>query len=330
MPNEYTPVLSSVKLPSGTVYYFKDTWAREQIEEITHYSKFLGVTHTSLTDGTHINPILIGEEYVTAENGNIVIYEDKEFIYVGDEQTGIWQEFGDLSAITDLLGSFAYADTGYVTITPKGSISATFSGIEGNISITYTPSGTVTGSFAGSQASIDVTGIPQGIVQMAEIVKSITGNYQPTGTITNTVSVTTSSLSATYVTNEGTLPSLTVSALNANISTGDNEQLVLFFDPTLVIFNQGTLPTYSTVNPLSSVDVSVDSTFVGNSVSIAATFSGSSTTFSGSCEIGGEISADFVGEEATLSTTFTPSGTVSATFVGTTETYTVYPSGGEG
>jgi hypothetical protein len=29
MANEYTPVLSSIKLPSGTVYYFKDTWARE-------------------------------------------------------------------------------------------------------------------------------------------------------------------------------------------------------------------------------------------------------------------------------------------------------------
>jgi hypothetical protein len=29
MPSTYTPVLSSVKLPSGTVYYFKDAWARE-------------------------------------------------------------------------------------------------------------------------------------------------------------------------------------------------------------------------------------------------------------------------------------------------------------
>lgn len=332
MPNEYTPVLSSVKLPSGTVYYFKDAWAREQLEELVHYTKYLGVTSTPLTDGEHINPIVINNESITAANGNIVVYGTKEFIYSGDSTTGVWQEFGDLSAILELLGSFAYVDEGEVTIAPKGSISASFSGSEQSISITYTPSGSITASFAGSQASVNVTGVPLGTVQIAEIVKSITGNYQPTGTITNTVSVTTSSLSATYVISEGTLPSLTISALNANTSISDAEQLVLFFDPTLVSFSQGTLPTYSTVNPLSSVDVSVDSTFVGDSVSIVATFNGSSTTFSGSCEIGGEISADFIGTEATLSASFTPSGTISATFSGTEETYTVTPidDGGEG
>ena len=328
MANEYTPVLSSVKLPSGTVYYFKDTWAREQIEQIISYTGYIGVTTTPLTDGSTTNPIIINGQPVTAASGNITIYGQKEFIFNGSA----WQEFGDLSAIIDLLGRFAYVDEGETTIKPKGSVDASFIGNEGSIDITYTPSGSIEATFTGENGTVNVTGIPNGIIQFAEIVKSATGNYQPTGTIENTISVSTPTISINYITNDGTLPSLTLSALNAGIDQTDAEQLSLYFDPTLISWNPGTLPTTSTVNVVTDVDVDVDSTFVGDSVSIAATFSGSSTTFSGSFTPSGSISATFSGTEANISTSFTPSGSISATFSGTEETYIVTPkeSGGEG
>ena len=328
MANEYTPVLSSVKLPSGTVYYFKDTWAREQIEQIISYTGYIGVTTTPLTDGSTTNPIIINGQPVTAASGNITIYGQKEFIFNGTA----WQEFGDLSAIIDLLGEFAYVDEGEVTIKPKGSINANFIGNEGNIDLTYTPSGSVEATFTGENGTVNVTGIPNGIIQFAEIVKSISGNYQPTGTIENTITVSAPTISINHITSKGTLPSLALSALNAGIDQIDVEQLSLYFDPTLISWDPGTLPTTSTANVVTDVDVDVDSIFIGDSVSIAATFSGSSTTFSGSFTPSGSISATFSGTEANISTSFTPSGSISATFSGTEETYTIYPkeSGGEG
>jgi hypothetical protein len=94
--NQYSTI-STITLPTGTTYYFKDAEAREQIEELASYSDFLGVTGTPLTDGLNTNPIMIGGEEVTAESGNIVLYNSKEFIWNGTT----WAEFGDLSALAE-------------------------------------------------------------------------------------------------------------------------------------------------------------------------------------------------------------------------------------
>jgi hypothetical protein len=69
----------------------------------------------------------------------------------------------------------------------------------------------------------------------------------------------------------------------------------------------------------------VDSTFVGESANISATFSGSQTSFEGNFTPSGSISATFSGTEISTSASYTPSGAISATFVGTSEVYTVYP-----
>ena len=346
MPNTYTPVLSSVKLPSGNVYYFKDAWAREQIENIIEYSGYIGVTTTPLYDKCTTNPIVIGGNPVTAIAGNIAIYGDKEFIYaivdIEGVPTGIWQEFGDLSAIINLLGKFAYNDTGYVNIQPKGTISAqVFSGQQGNIDIVYTPEGTIESTFTGSQGTVNVIGVPQGIIQIAEIIASLDGNYTPSGTITNNVNVSLSSATINNLTSVGTLPALTINTsngglLNAGIDGVFEEQLSLFYDPSMMSWSAGTLPTTSEISVVTDVDVDVDSTFSGTTVLISASFSGSSTTFSGSYTPSGSISSTFSGSSTTLSTTFTPSGSIGqATFTGTSESYTVYPTvdpdeGGEG
>ena len=60
------PELSSITLPSGTTYAFKDTVAREMIEDLTKYAKFLGVTTTEIEDGSTTNPIVINGESVLA------------------------------------------------------------------------------------------------------------------------------------------------------------------------------------------------------------------------------------------------------------------------
>ena len=117
MPN---PLISKLTVGS-TTYDIKDAQARADIETLKTYTKFLGVTTTALTDGATTNPITIGGEQVTAATGDIVTYGSKEFIWNGSA----WQEFGDLSAITSLLGELAYEDTAVGSYTPAGTVSVT-------------------------------------------------------------------------------------------------------------------------------------------------------------------------------------------------------------
>ena len=117
MPNS---LISKITIGS-TTYDIKDAQARSDIEALQQYTDYLGVTTTALTDGATTNPITIGGESVTAVKGNIVNYGSKEFIWNGSE----WQEFGDLSAITNLLGDLAYEDTAEGSYTPAGSVEIT-------------------------------------------------------------------------------------------------------------------------------------------------------------------------------------------------------------
>jgi hypothetical protein len=52
---------------------------------------YLGVTTTTITNGSTTNPIIIDSEEVTAENADWVIYNSKDFIFNGT----VWQEVGD-------------------------------------------------------------------------------------------------------------------------------------------------------------------------------------------------------------------------------------------
>lgn len=129
MANTYTPTIDRVTLPSGSTYYLKDKEARELIAELSNATHFLGVTTTEITDGATTNPITVGGQSVTAKNGDIVIYDQTEFIFTESTTPASWAEFG--STVIDELGDFAFVDTGTVTIKPKGmnsSSSVSFSG----------------------------------------------------------------------------------------------------------------------------------------------------------------------------------------------------------
>lgn len=101
MPNPL--IISKIKLPSGNTYEIQDAGARELIAALEGSTAFLGLTTTALTDGATTNPIMINGTSTTATTGNIVVYDNAEFIWDGAK----WIEFGDLSN----LGALAYKDT---------------------------------------------------------------------------------------------------------------------------------------------------------------------------------------------------------------------------
>jgi hypothetical protein len=212
--------ISKITLPSGSTYDIKDAYARQQIEALSGYTYYIGVTTTPLTDGSTTNPITVNGESITANTGAICTYGNKEFIWNGTA----WQEFGDLSALGDL----AYADTASTSYTPQGSVSASFTGSSSSVTITasasssgnYTPAGNITGTtFTG--ASMTSTGkfTPSGDIsftntnQTATVSKASSGTatYTPEGSITGTTFTGSSMTSTGKFT-----PSGSVSFTNSN------------------------------------------------------------------------------------------------------------------
>lgn len=151
-----TPTMYEITLPSGNSYYIEDNEVRQwigngttsgaekrltdveaEVAKLSNATHWLGVTTSELSDGSTTNPITINGESVTAVSGDIVQTTTgaREFIFNGTA----WQELG---SSVGTLKAFAYADTGDVTITPKGTNSS--SSVSGTCSVT--PSGSVSGT----------------------------------------------------------------------------------------------------------------------------------------------------------------------------------------
>lgn len=124
-----------VKLLDGSYAEVYDAVAREAIAGGTH---FLGVTSTAITDGATTNPITIGEDSVTAKNGDIVVYGNKEFIFASIDSK--WHELGDTTG----LGALALKDSASTLYTPEGEIS------KPNVTVTPTAVGVAEFATAGS------------------------------------------------------------------------------------------------------------------------------------------------------------------------------------
>lgn len=103
--------ISKITIPVGNstqTYDIKDSTARAAIAGgVT----FAGVTTTALTDGASTASISINGESVTAINGMMAVYGNKEFIYASSDSK--WHEFGDVST----LGSLAFKDSASGTAT---------------------------------------------------------------------------------------------------------------------------------------------------------------------------------------------------------------------
>jgi hypothetical protein len=91
--------------------------------------RFIGVTETALTDGANTNPILINGSNYTAVTGDVVMYLDKEFVWIGT----VWEELGDASSHskvghTHSVSLTAVASTSGTTTVATGSVSSSGGG----------------------------------------------------------------------------------------------------------------------------------------------------------------------------------------------------------
>lgn len=159
-----TPTMYEVTLPSGNSYYIEDNEVRAwigdgstsgaekrltdvetEVAKLSNATHWLGVTTTSLTDGSTTNPITINGQSVTAVSGDIVQDSNgNEYIFNGTA----WQALG---SSVGTLKAFAYADTGTVTITPAGT--------NGSSSVSGTCSVTPDGSVSGTAVTLTTTSV---------------------------------------------------------------------------------------------------------------------------------------------------------------------------
>lgn len=203
-----TPILYVIQLPSGNSYYVADDEVRQWIGDgttsgaekrlsdaesaitaLSNATHWVGITTTELTDGATTNPITINGSSYTAKSGDITQYSTTEFIFNGTA----WQQFG---ASLGTLKNFAYVDTGTVTITPAGSVSAP----------------TISVSSAGATAKVtgitNVGSMPTYTVENG--VLTITAGATPTADTEKTFKTGDASYSASAPTFTGTEASHTV------------------------------------------------------------------------------------------------------------------------
>lgn len=327
--------IKQITLPSGNTYDLVDAGARELIADLQNYTDYLGVTTTTISDGSTTNPITINNTSVTAKKGNIVNYGSKEFIWNGSA----WQEFGDLSG----LGSLAFKNSASGTYTPSGSVSApSFTGSSSTVTIStqdnssgnYQPKGSVSQPiFSGDAMTSTGNFTPEGSVSLSTTNKTATvspaasgtATYTPEGTCSGTA-VTLNTTTVNSITDVGSLPSCTLPSY-----TVANEVLTI----TAGNFDAGALPTKGTNTTVAtSVKTVTDPTFTGTgkrlvtgdiAVPSSATFTGSEGGVSVSGTPSGTVSKpSFTGTKTQISGTVIPSGTVSQpTFTGTQATITV-------
>lgn len=214
----YAGYVKEVTLPSGNKYEIVDAGAREKLDTLSEYTQFLGVTTSSVTDGSTASVVTIGGASVTAVKGNIVIVTTtsteagkmaQEFIFDGTH----WQYFGDISA--DNLGALAYKDsasssTKYLTgITLANTSTAAIS-----VTVSYQPAGDVALTETSNTLPLSTT----------STTPTNTANYwvyNPADNISITASAPTSTSKnfITGVTGRSMISSITVSAPAANAPT---------------------------------------------------------------------------------------------------------------
>lgn len=282
-----TPTMYEITLPSGNSYYIEDNEVRQwigtgstsgaeyriseletEVAKLSNATHWLGVTTTAISDGSTTNPITIGGKSVTAVSGDIVQTSSRaEFIFNGTA----WQELG---TSVGTLKAFAYADTGSVTIKPKGSNSA--SAVSGTCSVTpsgsistgtgtanYTPAGSVSGSVTAPTISVKTAGTTTSVKPFGS-AGTLPSCTLPTYTVANGIlTITAGSFSA------GTLPS---AGTAVTVKTGDAAY-------------QATAPTFS-------------GSFSGTGTQLKFTGSASSGTISGTA-----AAQTFTGTEETHTVT---------------------------
>lgn len=343
--------ISKIMLPSGNTYDIKDATARELIENLTGYTKYLGVTTTALSDGASTNPITVGGESITAETGDIAVYGSGEFIFNGTT----WQAFGDLSA----LGALAYKDDAEGSYTPAGTVSQpTFTGNSDTVDITvttnasgnYTPAGTVSKpTFSGNELTSTGKFTPEGEISFSNTNKTATvstttgtATYTPGGSVsTPTISVATAGTTTTVKNpTSQTVAKTVASAAPGATAPANPVTYATVSNQILSLYQLG----YTTGDSITTANVTVKTgdaayeasqpSFTGTGVRLVtgnisvpntATFSGTEGNLSVKGTPAGSVTQPtFTGTKVQIDGTVTPTGTISQpTFTGTADTITV-------
>ena len=355
------PVISQITLPSGTTYDIHDKEVDELKLQITGGMHFLGETTTEIADGSNVANVQIGEVTVTAAAGDIVIYDEKEFVFGGADNT--WHEFGSTGSLKALAfkdnASASYTPAGTIgeqaftgslltstgkftpvgevsqptfsgteltstgAYTPEGQISApVFSGTDVTFSGSYTPAGTVTSTFAGTKA---------------ELSDSV--NYTPAGSVSQPT-FTGDKQTLTAAVNYTPAGSVTAPEITATPTTGAANKV------SFEVANEVLTITAADITALTGMEVSAKApTFTGTEAAIThnieytPTGTVSKPDFTGADAVidvaieytpAGTVESGFAGTQATIETSGKATGTVSApAFTGTEKTVSVTgtPSG---
>lgn len=182
--------------------------------------EYKGVTTTKLVDGSTETTIVINNSNYTPINGDIVIYEDKEFIFATVGSTSTWHEFGS----TGSLKALAFKDNATANFTPGGTISTpSFTGKEKNVTV----SGSTKLNFTLDSWVSDINGGGAVNPSLGEEDNTNVANVIPTAKATGgNVDLNTTTVNS--VSNAGTLPQWSASV--------NGETLVFSW-------NSGRLPT---------------------------------------------------------------------------------------
>ena len=248
--------ISKITLPNGSTYDVKDATARTQISSeaaarkaaddrinniiislessLTAAMHYAGKTSTALTDGSETSPIkLVTIADGTAVNidhtpepGDVVIYQDKEFVYSKKINGGVWNEFGSTGSFKAL----AFKDSASGSYTPAGTVSQpTFTGNQGSVSVSGVVNATVNINMGSVDDGTGTSSRTDGFAHQ----KEFTPYAKATG-----AAVALNTASIRQITGVGKLPALT--------TTVSGETLTLSW-------SAGSLPTAAPVSVATSV-----------------------------------------------------------------------------
>lgn len=325
------PQISKIKLPSGTVYDFKDAYARSVIQSIVGGDAvvFVGVSSTALTDGGVQKPTIDGDT-VDPAAGQLFFYGTEELIWGKDNK---WHALGSL----DSLGDLAYKNSATGNFTPSGTVSQpTFTGSSSAVTITatnnssgnYQPAGSVTGgTFTGSNTTFSGKFTPVGDVttttattsnKTATVSAAASGTttYTPDGSVSApTISVATAG-STTTVKNPTsvTVAKTVVAAAPGATAPANSLTYYAVADETLSLYQLG----YTTGDSITTSNVTVKTGDASYSASAPA-FTGTGVRLvTGNIPVPATYTSTFSGTESDVSTSGTPNGSNGAlTFTGT-------------
>ena len=317
--------ISKVTLLNGSTYDIKDATARTQItseaatrkaaddsinntindlkSNLTGAMHYVGETTTPIADGMSVSYTrLEGLEDTTAitingneyypKSGDVVIYQNKEFIatvsYIGKTKNVLWNEFGS----TGSLKALAFKDSASGSVTPSGTVSTpTFTGTAHDIYIPIYIKDIRNGIKLDSTNWERDSNTGEYKDPHVGNVDNMLVNVKPKVTITRSGSVVLRKTIGTVkqVSTVGTLPTFSANVNDENLSFS---------------FNAGSLPTTSDVYVVTKVDpVYTDPVVEVNPFTIA--------------------SYDFT-QTILVHTNYTPQGTISQpTFTGNASNVTV-------